>query len=78
MGEHLPCKQGVRGSNPLISTVRLQNLIRVYKYVSALTSKARFVATKSLITPIKSLIENKFPTVFWIEVALTNVSRSVP
>ena len=20
MGEHLPCKQGVRGSNPLIST----------------------------------------------------------
>ena len=21
LGEHLPCKQGVRGSNPLISTV---------------------------------------------------------
>ena len=22
LGEHLPCKQGVRGSNPLISTIR--------------------------------------------------------
>ena len=28
MGEHLPCKQGVRGSNPLISTEEetLQNV----------------------------------------------------
>ena len=23
LGEHLPCKQGVRGSNPLISTTRV-------------------------------------------------------
>ena len=34
MGEHLPCKQGVRGSNPLISTpeehpeMYLENIIQ--------------------------------------------------
>ena len=27
LGEHLPCKQGVRGSNPLISTSDLGHLI---------------------------------------------------
>ena len=26
LGEHLPCKQGVRGSNPLISTDEKQKL----------------------------------------------------
>ena len=36
LGEHLPCKQGVRGSNPLISTVpsdsqmRMQESTRTY------------------------------------------------
>ena len=26
MGEHLPCKQGVRGSNPLISTPKISSV----------------------------------------------------
>ena len=26
MGEHLPCKQGVMGSNPIISTIKVKNL----------------------------------------------------
>ena len=25
LGEHLPCKQGVMGSNPIISTIKLGN-----------------------------------------------------
>ena len=28
LGEHLPCKQGVRGSNPLISTVSLLTILK--------------------------------------------------
>ena len=26
MGEHLPCKQGVKGSNPFISTIKERSL----------------------------------------------------
>ncbi len=29
MGEHLPCKQGVSGSNPLISTTYTEKSVRV-------------------------------------------------
>ncbi len=25
LGEHLPCKQGVKGSNPFISTIAMSN-----------------------------------------------------
>ena len=37
LGEHLPCKQGVRGSNPLISTVSL--LIILKKLVCSLKTE---------------------------------------
>ena len=32
LGEHLPCKQGVRGSNPLISTINglIAQLVRAH------------------------------------------------
>ena len=30
MGEHLPCKQGVRGSNPLISTEDQDPQVKTY------------------------------------------------
>ena len=26
LGEHLPCKQGVKGSNPFISTIKVKTL----------------------------------------------------
>ena len=32
MGEHLPCKQGVMGSNPIISTSRGKRRKRRVKY----------------------------------------------
>ena len=30
LGEHLPCKQGVKGSNPFISTVGISNAYTLY------------------------------------------------
>ena len=44
MGEHLPCKQGVRGSNPLISTQMRKHL----KHENALFLE-NFIQTEYLI-----------------------------
>ena len=48
LGEHLPCKQGVRGSNPLISTVErdfhdtyLENCIYDQKYLNSFNKRTR-------------------------------------
>ncbi len=30
LGEHLPCKQGVKGSNPFISTIVMNNIITAF------------------------------------------------
>ena len=55
LGEHLPCKQGVRGSNPLISTNHLKNQM-VNMYIE------NFIQTNEIINRnfnYKPLIINK-------------------
>ena len=39
LGEHLPCKQGVRGSNPLISTRYCEAIARMNKPKACSESK---------------------------------------
>ena len=54
MGEHLPCKQGVRGSNPLISTPKSSSVThlenRIYDNLAEhelQAEKRKFVHTKN-------------------------------
>ena len=42
LGEHLPCKQGVRGSNPLISTVLTLIFVREYRKAQERTLKTAY------------------------------------
>ena len=59
MGEHLPCKQGVRGSNPLISTVEsifhhtyLENRIYDQKNILILLIKEHEEIETSKVTKV--------------------------
>ena len=69
MGEHLPCKQGVRGSNPLISTRYLKEYRNTIKCCTMskcnLVSIAHSVTTSSRIQPNKNLLWSKLQTVFY-------------
>ena len=49
MGEHLPCKQGVKGSNPFISTVpvfrnkHLENCISKIEDIEKISRRINFI-----------------------------------
>ena len=63
LGEHLPCKQGVRGSNPLISTNQMkvaEKLLPDGEQSKYLVSTAHSVTTTSLMTSAGLLLLNKF------------------
>ena len=47
LGEHLPCKQGVRGSNPLISTVP-HVALRKLRFLSRVQARYKIKYTKPL------------------------------
>ena len=49
MGEHLPCKQGVRGSNPLISTRYLKEYRNTIKCCTISKLKAAFVSRRTYL-----------------------------
>ena len=67
MGEHLPCKQGVRGSNPLISTVESIFHIR--------TLKTAYIIKNILILLIKEHEEIETSKVTKVTEHETNQSR---
>ena len=48
MGEHLPCKQGVRGSNPLVSSKKTQKFDYVFSTEIIINNK--FKTFKVIIT----------------------------
>ena len=51
LGEHLPCKQGVKGSNPSISTkIRSQRSWATKRSFGALSQQLDFICTCTLKT----------------------------